>query len=43
MYLRLSVYLERYVKLLVQLSKLEAIVHGKQNAVEIIDEGQQGY
>ena len=36
MYLRLSVYLERYVKLLVQLSKLEAIVHGKQNAVEML-------
>ena len=36
MYLGLSAYLERYVKLLVQLSKLEAILHGKQNAVEML-------
>ena len=34
MYLGLSAYLERYVKLLVQLSKLEAIVHDTQNAIE---------
>ena len=36
MYLGLSAYLEVYVKLLVQLSELEAIVHGKQNAVEML-------
>ena len=34
MYLGLSAYLEMYVKLLVQLSKLEAIVHDTQNAIE---------
>ena len=34
MYLGLSACLETYVKLLVQLSKLEAIVHGRQKAVE---------
>ena len=36
MYLGLSVYLETYVKLLVQLSKLEAMVHGRQKAVETL-------
>ena len=36
MYTGLSAYLERYVKLLVQLSKLEAMVHGRQNAVETL-------
>ena len=36
MYLGLSAYLELYVKLLVQLSKLEAIVHGRQKAVETL-------
>ena len=32
----LSTYLEMYVKLLVQLSKLEATLHGRQNAVETL-------
>ena len=36
MYLGLSAYLELYVKLLVQLSKLEAIIHDRQNAVEML-------
>ena len=36
MYLGLSVYLERYVKLLVELSKLEAIMHDRKNAVEML-------
>ena len=32
----LSVYLEMYVNLLVQLSKLEATIHGKQSAVQVL-------
>ena len=36
MYLGLSACLETYVKLLVQLSKLEAIVHGRQKALETL-------
>ena len=36
MYLGLSVYLERYVKLLVELSKLEAIMHDRKSAVEML-------
>ena len=36
MYLGLSAYLVRYVMLLVQLSKLEAIIHDRQNAVEML-------
>ena len=36
MYLGLSAYLETYVQLLVQLSKLEAIVHGRKSALDML-------
>ena len=36
MYLGMSAYIEMYVKLLVQISKLKAIIHSRKKAVEIL-------
>ena len=36
MYLGMSAYIDMYVKLLVQISKLEAIIHSRKKAVEIL-------